>query len=108
MSMRIKRGDNVKIISGAHKGETAKVVATYPKRNMVKVEGINVVKRHNKPSMTSPQGGIIEVHKPIDASKVALVHPTKKNIVSKVGYEFKKDGSKIRVYKQANNKEIDS
>ena len=108
MALRIKKGDMVKIIAGSHKGETGKVVATSPQNKTVTVEGIHVVKRARKPNMLQPQGGIVELHKPVDISKVALVHPTKKTATSRVGYQIKKDGSKVRVYKHAQNKEIDS
>jgi large subunit ribosomal protein L24 len=106
MSMRLKKGDMVQIIAGTNKGKTAKVTAVLPKDNAVKVEGINVVKRAVKPNMLDPQGGIVDVHKPIDASKVAIVHPTKKGATSKIGFQITKDGNKTRVYKNAQNKEI--
>jgi large subunit ribosomal protein L24 len=95
----------VTVITGSYKGKSGKVVAVLPKTGGVKVEGINIVKRAVKPSATSPQGGIKDAHKPLDISKVAIVHPTKKSAVSKVGYSIAKDGSKTRVYK-VNNKEI--
>lgn len=105
MSLRIKRGDTVRVITGSQKGKTGKVVATLPRTNQVKIEGINIMKRSRKPSMLQPQGGISEIHVAIDISKVAIVHPTKKDGTSKVGYKVTKD-KKIRVYKNANNKEI--
>lgn len=106
MNLRIKKGDMVRVIAGSFKGQTGKVVETLPKTGAVKIEGINVVKRAVKPNMLNPQGGITELHKPLDVSKVALTHPTKKDGVSKVGYKLSKDGSKTRTYKQASNKEI--
>ncbi len=104
-TLRLKKGDMVKVTTGKDKGKTGKIVAVLPKKSAVKVEGINIVKRHNKPNMLQPQGGITDVHKAIDISKVALIHPTKKDGVSKVGFTVAKDGSKKRVYK-VNNKEI--
>lgn len=103
--LRLKKGDQVKIITGAHKGKTGKIVAVLPKINAVKVEGINVVKRHVKPNMLQPQGGIVDKHLAIDASKVALLQTGKKDATSRVGYSVKKDGSKVRVFKKT-NKEI--
>lgn len=103
---KLKKGDQVKIIAGANKGKTGKIVAVVPSKNGVKVEGLNIVKRHVKPNMLQPQGGIIDVHQPIDISKVALLQAGKKDKTSRVGYVVKKDGSKARVYK-ATNKEID-
>ena len=106
--LKLKKGDQVKIIAGSKKGSIGKIVAVLPRQNAVKVEGINVVKRHVKPNMLSPQGGIVDMHKPIDISKVALVQTGKKDATSRIGYEVKKDGSKVRVMRQASNKEIDS
>ncbi len=76
--IRIKKGDNVIIRSGKYKGKTGTVVATHPKDNKLTVEGINIVKRHTKPNRTHPQGGIIEMTKPIWVSKVSLIDPTSK------------------------------
>lgn len=104
--MKLKKGDQVKIIAGSDKGKVGKIVAVVPTQNAIKVEGINIVKRHVKPNAAQPQGGIIDIHQPIDASKVALVVAGKKDSTSRVGYQIKKDGSKVRVYK-VNNKEID-
>ena len=103
---KLKKGDQVKVISGAHKGKTGKIVAVLPALGAVKVEGLNIIKRHVKPNMLQPQGGIIDKHIPIDISKVALLQAGKKDATSRVGYLTKKDGSKVRVYK-ATNKEID-
>jgi len=105
-TMRLKKGDIVKVIAGSNKGKTGKIVAVVPAQNAVKVEGLNIVKRHVKPNMLQPQGGIIDKHQPIDASKVALVQAGKKDATSRIGYTVKKDGSKVRVYKKT-NKEID-
>lgn len=107
-NLKIKRGDTVKVISGSFKGKTGKVVAVNPASATVAVEGLNVVKRHVKPSMVSPQGGIVDVHKHLDVSKVAIVQPgSKTNKTSRVGFIIDKSGVKKRVYKQLNNKEID-
>jgi large subunit ribosomal protein L24 len=106
--LKLKKGDLVKIIAGSNKGKTGKIVAVVPRENAVKVEGINIVKRHVKPNMLSPQGGIVDVHQAIDASKVALVQTGKKDVTTRVGYVVKKDGTKVRVMRQAANKEIDS
>jgi len=106
IKMKLKKGDQVKVIAGSHKGKTGKIVAVVPTENAVKVEGINIIKRHIKPSVTQPQGGIIDVHQALDASKVALLVSGKKDTTSRVGFQTKKDGSKVRVYK-VNNKEID-
>lgn len=106
--MKLQKGDLVKIISGKYKGKTAKVISILPDKQAVKVEGLNIVKRHVKPNILSPQGGISEIHKPIDVSKVALVVDQKTKKISRIGYVIQKDGTKVRVARQAKNKEIDS
>ena len=102
--IRIKKGDTVVVLSGKYKGKTGKVVATHPTLNKVTVEGINIVKKHMKPNKQYPQGGIIELTKPIWVSKVAVQEPTS-NKPSKIGYNVAKDGTKVRVYKRT-GKEI--
>lgn len=102
--IRIKKGDTVVVLSGKYKGKTGKVTATHPSENKVTVEGINVVKKHVKPNREYPQGGIIEMTKPIWVSKVAVQEPTSKK-PSKIGYKVAKDGTKVRVYKRT-GKEI--
>ncbi len=102
--IRIKKGDTVVIRSGKHKGKTGKVSATHPRENKVTVEGINVVKKHVKPSLQNPQGAIVSVTKPIWVSKVAVIEPTSKK-ASRIGYQIDKDGKKVRVYKKT-GKEI--
>ena len=69
--IRIKKGDTVMVRSGKYKGKTGKVLQVHPKLNKVTVEGINIVKKHQKPTQAKPQGGIMELTKPIWASKVA-------------------------------------
>lgn len=98
--IRIKKGDTVIVRAGKYKGQTGKVVATHPKENKVTVEGINIVKKHVKPSRINPQGGILEITKPMWVSKVGLIDPTTKK-PSRVGYGTDKDGKKIRVLKSS-------
>ncbi len=95
--IRLKKGDKVIVLSGKHKGKTGKVLSTLPKENKVLVEGINVVKKHIKPSQIKPQGGIEEITKPIWVSKVAILDDQKKP--SKIGYQLNKDGQKVRIFK---------
>ena len=98
--LRLKKNDVVIVLSGKHKGKTGKVLATHPAENKVTVEGVNIVKKHVKPNKVHPQGGIIEITKPIWVSKVAAYEPTTKK-ASKIGYTFAKDGSKARIYKSS-------
>ena len=102
--IRIKKGDTVMVRSGKYKGKTGKVLRVHPQLNKVTVEGINIVKRHRKPTQAQPQGGIFEITKPIWVSKVGLVDSTAKK-PSRVGYKLAKDGSKTRVLK-SNGKEV--
>ncbi len=73
---RLKKDDTVIVLSGKYKGKTGKVTATHPSENKVTVEGINIIKKATKPNRQYPQGGIIEITKPIWVSKVAIVEPT--------------------------------
>lgn len=102
--IRLKKGDTVVVLAGKYKGKTGKVTATHPVDNKVTVDGINIVKKHMKPNKAYPQGGIIELTKPIGVSKVAAYEPTTKK-PSKIGYKFDKDGKKLRIYK-ATGKEM--
>lgn len=77
-TLKIKKGDEVRVIAGDHKGKTAKVTAAYPARHAVTLEGIGIAKRKVKPSQLNPKGGTKEIHVPIDVSKVALVAGTRK------------------------------
>lgn len=96
--MRVKTGDTVMVRSGKYKGRTGKVLSVHPKDNKVRVEGVNVVKRHMKPTQARPQGGIVELTKPIWVSKVGLLDNTAKK-PSRVGFKTDAKGNKIRVLK---------
>lgn len=102
--IRLKKGDTVIVRAGKYKGQTGKVVATHPTDNKVTVEGINIVKKHMKPSRQNPQGGIVEITKPIWVSKVGILDPASKT-ASRIGFEVKKDGTKTRFLKKS-GKEI--
>lgn len=95
--IRLKKGDTVVVRSGKYKGKSGKVVATHPALNKVTVEGINIIKKHQKPNRQYPQGGIIEITKPIAVSKVGLEDPTTKK-PARIAYKFDKDGKKVRVF----------
>lgn len=90
--LKIKKNDTVIVLSGDDKGKTGVVKQAMPKENKVIVEGINMVKRHTKPSQTNP-GGIISKEAAINVSNVAIVHDGK---ATKVGYKMV-DGKKVRV-----------
>ena len=88
-SMKIKKGDMVKVIAGKDKDKEGKVIAVNKKDNTVLVEGINMVTKHAKPSMANQQGGILQKEAPIDASNVMYLH---KGQATRIG--FKLDGDK--------------
>jgi large subunit ribosomal protein L24 len=101
---RIIKGDTVKLISGAQKGTTGKVVGVSAKG--VLIEGIGQKHRHVKPSQLNPRGGSKDIHVPVPLSKVALVIDEKTGKTSRVGYIKNADGAKVRLARQANSKEI--
>lgn len=102
--IKLKKGDTVVVLSGKYKGKTGKIVTTHPSENKVTVEGINIVKKHVKPNRANPQGGIIEITKPMWVSKVAIVDPSTKK-PSRIGYKVDTKGEKTRVFKSS-GKEI--
>lgn len=96
--MKILRKDKVMVIAGRDKGKTGEVVAVLPQTNQVVIQGINNVKRHTKPSQKQPKGGIVELSKPIDASKVMVVDPSSGK-PARVGYKLTAKGKKERIFK---------
>ncbi|MDQ0177347.1 50S ribosomal protein L24 [Bacillus chungangensis] len=97
--MYVKKGDKVKVITGKDKGKTGVVLASFPKKDRVLVEGVNIVKKHAKPSQDNPQGGIINQEAAIHSSNVMLLDP-KTNEPTRVGYKVI-DGKKVRVAKKS-------
>lgn len=97
--MRIKSGDQVRVIAGKDKGKEGRVIQTLPKADKVIVEGINLVKKHQKPSQMQT-GGIVEVEAPLHVSNVQLLDPSNGQ-VTRVGYRVE-DGKKVRVSKKSN------
>ena len=83
--MKIKKGDTVKVISGKNLGKEGKVLKVYPKLDKVIVEGVNIIKKHAKPTQTNPDGGIMEYEAPFHISNVMIVE--KKTGVTRVGYK---------------------
>ena len=100
MSMKIKKGDTVKVIAGKDKDKTGKVVSVDVKNNRVVVEGVNVVTKHAKATRQSG-AEIKHFEAPIDASNV-MYYDTKAKAATKIGYQFK-DGKKVRVSKKTGN-----
>lgn len=101
-TMKIKKGDLVKVIAGKDINNEGKVIAVNAKNNTLLVEGINMVTKHTKPSMSNQQGGIVHQEAPIDASNVMLIHDGKP---TRVG--FKMDGDKKVRFAKSTGKAID-
>jgi large subunit ribosomal protein L24 len=95
--MHVKKGDKVRVMTGKDKGKTGVILAAYPKDNRVLVEGVNIVKKHSKPSQANPQGGIISFEAPIHVSNVMPIDPKTGN-PTRVGHKVV-DGKKVRVAK---------
>ena len=99
MKLKIKKGDKVIVIAGKDKGKTGEVTKVLVQENKVIVSGINMVKRHTKPSQESA-GGIISKEMPIQVSNVAYIDP-KTNKPTRLGIKVDKDGRKVRVAKKS-------
>jgi|HigsolmetaAR203D_1030402.scaffolds.fasta_scaffold01003_18 large subunit ribosomal protein L24 len=98
--MHVKKDDTVIVISGKDKGKKGRVLEAYPRENRVLVEGVNMVKKHQKPNPQNPQGGIITQEAPIHASNVMLVDP-KTGQPTRIGYKVLDNGKKVRVAKKS-------
>jgi large subunit ribosomal protein L24 len=94
--LKIKKGDRVKVLSGKYRGNEGKVLKSFPESRRVVVEGVNLVKRHSKPSKENPQGGILTKEAPIHVSNVGLICNSCARVV-RVGYRFDSEGIKRRV-----------
>jgi large subunit ribosomal protein L24 len=100
--MKIKKGDTVLVISGKWRGKTGKVLKAFPKDFKVLVEGVNIVKKHQRPRRAGEKGEIVEIPKPIPVSKVKLICPHCKK-ATRVGYKIEED-KKFRICKKCNSK----
>ena len=96
MSFRIVKGDLVQVITGESKDARGKVIDVDLKKTRVLVEGVNVIKRHTKPSQSNPQGGIVEKEAYIHMSNVMLIDP-KSDKPTRFGAKVLSDGKKVRV-----------
>jgi large subunit ribosomal protein L24 len=94
--MKIRKGDRVVVLSGKDRGKEGTVSRVIPKADKVIVDGVNVARKHQKPTRATMQGGIIDKDMPIHVSNVALVNP-KDGKPSRIGYRFDASGAKIRI-----------
>jgi len=99
IKLKIKTGDTVKVIAGDHKGSEGKVLQVLKEKNKAIVEGVNMVKKHTKPSAQNPQGGITEKEAAIHISNLSLL--TGKGETTRVGYRMDGD-NKVRFSKKSN------
>ena len=99
-TLKIKKGDMVRVIAGKDKDREGKVLLVDAKKNTVVVEGINMITKHQKPSMANQQGGIVNKEAPIQMSNVMLLH---KGEATRVGFRFE-DGKKVRFAKKTGDK----
>ncbi|WP_302130648.1 50S ribosomal protein L24 [Holdemanella biformis] len=103
--MNIKKGDKVKVITGAYKGTIGEVKAVFPKEDRVIVEGVNMVKKHLKPTQANPEGGIVEKEAKIHVSNVML-YDEKAKVASRITTKVEVvDGKKVktRFFKKSGN-----
>lgn len=100
MAAKVRKGDRVIVLTGKDKGKTGDVVRVLPKEERVVVQGVNLMKRHTRPSQADPQGGIREMEAPIHVSNVAHVDP-KTGKPTRVGFQFLEDGTRVRVARKS-------
>ena len=94
--MKIKKGDTVQVITGNDAGKTGRVIKVFIDRDRIVVEGVNIVKKHARPTQDAPQGGIIEKEATIHVSNVMMVVGGKP---TRVGYKTLEDGRKVKYAK---------
>jgi len=99
MKFHVRRDDRVMVIAGKEKGKIGKILKVFPKKQLVIVEKVNVVKRHARPSPTTGKGGIIEKEAPIHISNVMIMCDKCMKPV-RVGHKFLEDGRKVRYCKK--------
>ena len=98
MVARIRKDDTVIVIAGKDKGSQGRVLKVFPKEERVVVEGVNLVKRHTKPDIAHPQGGVVSREAPLHISNVQLRDP-KTGKATRVGFKVNDKGRKVRVAK---------
>jgi large subunit ribosomal protein L24 len=99
LKLKIKKGDNVVVISGRDKGKTGEVLRVLPAESRAVVQGVNIARRHTKPRVGDP-GGIVEKELPIHISNLAHIDP-QSGRATRVGYKFLEDGRKVRVARRS-------
>jgi large subunit ribosomal protein L24 len=105
MAAKIKKGDRVIVLAGRDKGRQGEVLRVLPAEGRVVVQGVQMVRRHQKPNVANPQGGIVSKEAPIHVSNVSLLDP-KDGKPTRVGFKFLEDGRKVR-YAKRSGEQID-
>lgn len=100
--MKIRKGDEVQVLSGKHRGKTGEVIRAIPKKNTVVVAGVNIAKRSQKAARATMQAGIIDKDMPLPVAAVALI--CSKDGPTRASYEVQSDGSKVRVCAKCGNR----
>ncbi len=100
MAARIRKGDQVQVISGDEKGKRGEVMRVLPKEGRAVVQGLRLVSRHQKPRGVGQPGGIVEQEAPLHLSKLALIDP-KTDRPTRVGFRLAEDGNKVRFAKKS-------
>ncbi|CAJ1226508.1 MULTISPECIES: 50S ribosomal protein L24 [Lactiplantibacillus] len=98
--MLIKTGDKVRVISGKDRGQEGTVKKVLIAKNRVVVEGVNKIKKHQKPTNVNPQGGIVDIEAPIDISNVMFLDPST-NEPTRLGVRREDDGKRVRFAKKS-------
>jgi large subunit ribosomal protein L24 len=97
--MKLRKGDTVKVISGNDRGKVGKILKVFPENNRIIIEGVNLIKRHTRPTQKNRKGGIIEKEGPVNTSNV-IYFDNRSNTVARVGHRILADGRKVRINKK--------
>jgi large subunit ribosomal protein L24 len=100
MKIHIKKGDTVQVMSGDSKGKSGRIVSIDKEKYRAVVEGVNMITKHNKPSATSPQGGIVKREAPLHISKLMLIDSKSKK-PSRIGRKKDEKGNSVRYFKKS-------
>lgn len=97
--MKLKKGDTIKVISGNDRGKVGKILKVFPESNRLIIEGVNLIKRHTRPTQKNRKGGIIEKEGPVSASNV-IFYDNRSGTVARLGHRILTDGKKVRINKK--------
>jgi len=97
--MKLKKGDTIKVISGNDRGKVGKILKVFPESSRLIIEGVNLIKRHTRPTQKNRKGGIVEKEGPIDSSNV-IYYDNRSNTMARLGHRILTDGKKVRINKK--------